>query len=411
MLAGFWEGSRIDDIALFEAMPKVERGEIPLGKFYDMEAAASPGVGCCPSISTANSMNCLAEAMGLALPGNGSIPAVYGGRISLARATGERIVALVREELRPSVLIRRENFENTVAVDMALGGSTNTVIHLIAIAHEIGIPIDLALFDHMGRTVPRLCNLVPNGPNFMEDLWRAGGVMTVMKELAKGGRMRTDTAGVTGRILRELLEEAPGGDGEVIRPVDRPYDPEGGIAVLYGNLAPDGAVIKQSALVHNRRRHRGPTRVFGTEEETVEAILTGIVKEGDVLVIRYEGPKGGPGMREMLLATSALVGSGLDRTVALITDGRFSGATRGLAVGHISPEAMEGGPIALVHDGDVIEIDVDRRTLTLEVTQEELHRRRSAWDPPAPKVTRGYLARYALLATSASTGAILKSHL
>lgn len=410
MLAGHWQGKRIDDISLFEAMPKVERGEISYRQFYDMEAAASPGVGCCPSISTANSMNCLAEAMGLALPGNGSIPAVYGSRIALARATGERIVALVQQDLRPSVLFRKENFENAIAVDMALGGSTNTVIHMMAIAHEAHIPVDMALFDRLGRITPQLCNLMPNGPHFMEDLWRVGGVMTVMKELAKGGMIQTSTTGITGRLLDELLLDAPSGDGEVVRPLNHPYNPEGGIAVLYGNLAPDGAIIKQSALSHDRRRQRGPARVFASEEETVEAILTGQVKEGEVLVIRYEGPKGGPGMREMLLATSALVGSGLDRTVALVTDGRFSGATRGPAVGHISPEAMEGGPIALVHDGDIIDIDVDSRALILDVTQEELCRRRLVWKAPAPKVSTGYLARYALLATSASTGAILNSH-
>ncbi len=411
MLAGRWEGNRIDDIALFESMPKVEAGRMSLGEFYDMEAAASTGVGCCPSISTANSMNCLAEALGIALPGNGSIPAVYGARIALARASGERIVSLAREDLRPSTLFKRENFENAITVDMALGGSTNTVIHMIAIAHEAGIPIDLALFDRLGKTVPRICNLIPNGPHFVEDLWQAGGVMTVMKELAKAGKISTGTGGVTGRPLAELLCAAVDGDGDVIRPVSHPFASEGGIAVLYGNLAPDGAVIKQSAIPSSRRHQRGPARVFESEEEAVDAILKGVVRTGEVMVIRYEGPKGGPGMREMLLATSALVGSELDRTVAIVTDGRFSGATRGPAIGHISPEAMEGGPIALVQDGDIVEIDVDRRCLVLEVGPEELTKRRADWTPPAPKVTTGYLARYALLATSASSGAILKSRL
>lgn len=409
MLAGFWKDCRIDDITVFEAMPRVESGEVPIEVLYKLEAAASPGVGCCPSIATANTMNCLAEAIGLALPGNGAIPAVAGERIALARATGERIVGLVQEDLCPDRIFTLKNFENAVAVDMAVGGSTNSVLHLMALAHEAGIPLDLDLFDKMSRTVPRLCNLNPNGPDFMEDLWRSGGIPAVMKELDRGGLIHRDVLTVAAEPLGNLLDNAPCGDGEVIRPLSHPRDRQGGIAILRGNLAPGGAVIKQSALAPDRRFHRGPARVFMREEDAVEAILKGGIREGDVIVIRYEGPKGGPGMREMLLATSTLVGSGMDRSVALVTDGRFSGATRGPAVGHISPEAMEGGPIAVVREGDVIGIDVESRKLTMEVDETEVERRLRDWHAPEPKVTRGYLARYATLATSASTGAILKS--
>jgi dihydroxy-acid dehydratase len=304
-----------------------------------------------------------------------------------------------------------KNFENAVAVDMAIGGSTNSVLHLMAMAHEAGLPVGLELFDRMSRTVPRLCNLKPNGPDFMEDLWRAGGIPAVMKELAAGGLIHLDTKTVAGEALGDLLRGVHPGDGKIIRPLSNPWDDEGGIAVLHGNLAPEGAIIKQSAVARDRRHQRGPARVFESEEDAVAAILKGVVQGGEVVVIRYEGPKGGPGMREMLLATSTLVGSGRDRSVALLTDGRFSGATRGLAVGHLSPEAMEGGPIAIVKDGDLIEIDVAQRRLTLEVDPIELAKRLRGWLAPAPKVTRGYLARYGLLATSASTGAILKSHL
>jgi dihydroxy-acid dehydratase len=281
----------------------------------------------------------------------------------------------------------------------------------MAIAYEAGIPLGLELFDRMSRTVPRLCNLRPNGPDFMEDLWRAGGIPAVMKELEAGDLLHLDTKTVAGGTLGELLQSVNRGDGEIIRPVSNPWDDEGGIAVLYGNLAPEGAIVKQSALARSRRFHRGPARVFESEEDAVEATLKGLVQEGDVIVIRYEGPKGGPGMREMLLATSTLVGSGLDRSVALVTDGRFSGATRGLAVGHVSPEAMEGGLIAVVKNGDVIEIDVEQRRLNLEVGPAEADERFRVWQAPAPKVTSGYLARYGLLATSASTGAVLKSRI
>ncbi len=411
MWSGFWRGNRIDDITIFEMMPKVERGAVPLAELHEIEKAASPGVGCCPSIATANTMNCLAEAIGLALPGNGAIPAVSAERTVLARETGKRIVGLIQEDFRPDRIFAMKNFENAVAVDMAIGGSTNSVLHLMAMAHEAGIPLGLHLFDRMSRTVSRLCNLRPNGPDFMEDLWRAGGIPAVMKELEAGNLVHLEAETVAGGTLGDLLKDAHAGDGEIIRPLSNPWDREGGIAVLYGNLAPEGAIIKQSALARSRRRHRGPARVFESEEDAVEAMLKGVVQEGEVIVIRYEGPKGGPGMREMLLATSTLVGTGLDRSVAMVTDGRFSGATRGPAVGHLSPEAMEGGLIAVVRDGDVIEIDVERRMLNLEVGPTEAGKRFEAWQAPAPKVTRGYLARYGLLATSASTGAVLKSRL
>ncbi|NLV25364.1 MAG: dihydroxy-acid dehydratase [Deltaproteobacteria bacterium] len=409
MLAGFWKGCRIDDINLFEAMPRVERGELPLQELHLMETAASPGVGACPSIATANTMNCLAEAMGLALPGNGTIPAVSGERIALARATGERIVGLVREGLLPKRIFTRDAFKNGIAALMALGGSTNAILHLLAIAHEAGVALDLDTFDRMSRTTPRLCNLKPNGPFFMEDLWRAGGVPAVLKELGRAGLLHLTAPTVAGLPLGDLLGSVAPADGTIVRSAADPFDAQGGIAILRGNLAPEGAVIKQSAT--ERRLHRGPARVFESEETAVEAMLGGNVREGDTLIIRYEGPKGGPGMREMLLATSTLVGCGLDRSVALVTDGRFSGATRGPAVGHVSPEAMEGGPIAVIRDGDIVVIDIENRMLTLEVGEPELRARLEAWKAPEPKVSRGYLARYALLATSAATGAVLKNRL
>jgi len=409
MLAGDWEGQKIDVIKVFELMPKVEKGEISMERFYDLEKAACPGIGCCSPIATANSMNCMAEAIGLALPGNGTIPAVYGERTALARATGQRIVGLVNQGLTPDKILKKENFENAIAVDMAIGGSTNTVLHLMAIAIEGDISVSLDDFDRLSRIVPRICNISPNGPYHMEDLWRAGGIGGVLKELSTNDLVNLDTMTATGKNLGENIRDVRITDNEIIRSPKDPYDNEGGIAILYGNLAPEGAVIKQSAVSEEMFHHGGRARVFDYEEYAVEAILAGKIDHGDVVVIRYEGPKGGPGMREMLMATSTLVGSGLGESVALVTDGRFSGATRGPAVGHISPEAMEGGPIAVVQDGDFIEIDIKSRKLNLEVSQDEIERRFRTWKALEPKVKKGYLSRYSHIASSASAGAVMTS--
>jgi dihydroxy-acid dehydratase len=409
MLAGDWEGEKIDVIKIFETMPQVEKQAFGLADFYDLEKAACPGIGCCSPIATANSMNCMAEAIGMTLPGNGTIPAVFGERTALARATGERVVTLVSEGLSPSKIVNKGNFENAIAVDMAIGGSTNTVLHLMAIAKEGGIQVSLDDFDRLSRVAPKLCNLSPNGPYHMEDLWRAGGIQAVLKELSENNLLVLDALTVTGKTVGENIREVTVRDREIIRAYSNPYNQEGGIAVLYGNLAPHGAVIKQSAVSEKMLYHKGPARVFDSEEETVEAILSGMINHGDVVVIRYEGPKGGPGMREMLLATSTLVGSGFGESVALVTDGRFSGATRGPAIGHVSPEAMEGGPMAVVRDGDIIEIDIRNRTLTVDVDEKEMERRLEAWNPPEPKVKKGYLMRYSHLASSAATGAVMRT--
>jgi dihydroxy-acid dehydratase len=411
MIAGDWKGGKIDVIRVLETMPKVEKGEVSLEEFYELERAASPGIGCCAPIATANSMNCIAEAIGLALPGNGTIPAVYAERTVLARATGEKVIELVNKGLTPDKIFTKKSFENGIAVDMAIGGSTNTVLHLMAIAYEGNIPINLDTFDQLSRMVPRLCNLSPNGPYHLEDLWRAGGIPGIIQELSKKDLISLDAMTVTGMTVQANIKGAQISNQEIIRPIENPYDVEGGIAILYGNLAPDGAVVKQSAVAREMLHNKGSAKVFDYEEEAVDAILQGRVGAGDVVVIRYEGPKGGPGMREMLLATSTLAGSGLDKSVALVTDGRFSGATRGAAIGHISPEAMEGGPIAIVQDGDLIEIDIKNRKLTLEVSPSEMEKRFKAWRAPEPKAKTGYLHRYSQMATSASTGAIMKSKL
>jgi dihydroxy-acid dehydratase len=361
---------------------------------------------------TANSMNCLAEALGLALPGNGTIPAVSAARVRLAKLAGLKVMELLARDLRPRAIATRAAFHNAIAVDMALGCSTNTILHVPAIAHEAGIEIPQRLFQEVSDRVPHLCNMSPAGPHHLDDLDRAGGVQGVMKRLAERGLVDLDVLTVTGETLGQNLAAAEIRDDtdmvRVIRPFDRPVHAEGGIAILTGNLAPDGAVVKQAAVAPSMRQRRGVARVFDGEEPAVEAVLGGRIRPGDVVVVRYEGPRGGPGMREMLAPTSAIVGMGLGEEVALITDGRFSGVTRGAAIGHISPEAAEGGPLALVEEGDTIEIDIPGRSLTLEVDDAELARRRAAWTPPEPRVKTGYLARYARMVTSASTGAILQ---
>lgn len=411
MLTGNFRGQEVDLITVFEAIGRVASGEMSEEELEELEGCACPGPGSCSGMFTANSMNCLSEALGIALPGNGTIPAVEAARLRLAKEAGMRVVELVREGLKPSDILTREAFENAIAVDMAFGGSSNTVLHLPAIAHEVGIELRLEDFNRISDHTPHLCNLSPAGPHHLQDLHRAGGIRALMGELAKGGLLHTDVMTVTGKRLGEVIEGAQVLDREVIRSLDEPYHRTGGLVALFGNLAPEGAVVKASAVASEMLSHEGPARVFDSEEEALDAILSRRISRGEVIVIRYEGPKGGPGMREMLAPTSAIVGVGMDKEVSLLTDGRFSGGTRGAAIGHISPEAAEGGPIALVRDGDIIRIDIPSRRLELLVSEEELRERRKAWSPPEPKIRRGYMARYAQMVTSASTGAILRERI
>jgi dihydroxy-acid dehydratase len=360
---------------------------------------------------TANSMNCLTEAIGLGLPGNGTIPAVSAARLRLAKQAGMQVMALMKKNLLPRDIATLAAFRNAMAVDMALGCSTNTVLHVPAIAHEAGLQLPLELFNQISRKTPHLCSLIPGGPHSLQDLDEAGGIPAVMAELAKTGVLDTGVPTVAGRTLAALLKGKRILDPEVIRPVSRPYHAEGGIAILFGNLAPEGAVVKQSAVAPEMMSHRGPARVFDSEPSAQKAILDQQIRKGDVVVIRYEGPKGGPGMQEMLSPTAAIIGLGLGRDVALITDGRFSGGTQGAAIGHVSPEAAAGGPIALVREGDLIEIDIPRKKLTLQVSREELARRRKDWKPQPPKIKSGYAYRYAQLVTSGRTGAVFREEL
>jgi len=408
MLAGDWRGHETDLTTVWEGVGQVTAGTMSAEEMLELEEVCCPGCGSCAGMFTANSMNCLAEALGLALPGNGTIPAVSAARVRLAKLAGLKVMELLARDLRPRAIATRQAFLNAIAVDMALGCSTNTILHVPAIAHEAGLSIPQQLFQEVSDRVPHLCNMSPAGPHHLDDLDRAGGVQAVMKRLAERGLVDLDVLTVSGATLGQNLESAEIRDEETIRPFDRPAHTEGGIAILTGNLAPDGAVVKQAAVAPAMRQRRGVARVFDGEEPAVAAILGGRIQPGDIVVVRYEGPKGGPGMREMLAPTSAIVGMGLGESVALVTDGRFSGVTRGAAIGHISPEAAEGGPLALVEEGDIIEIDIPGRSLTLDVDDTELARRRAAWTPPEPRVKTGYLARYAKMVTSASTGAILE---
>ncbi len=407
MMAGRFKFRKADVISVFEAVGLVKAESMNLEELAELEEKACPGCGSCAGMFTANSMNCLTEALGLGLPGNGTIPAVEAARIRLAKRAGMKVMELVDRDVRPRQIATPEAFRNAIAVDMALGCSTNTVLHVPAIAREAGITIDLDLFEEMSSRTPHLCSLSPAGPNHLEDLDAAGGVHAVLKELVQGGLADPEVLTVTGTTLRENLAKVAVLNSDVIRPLNNPHHPVGGIAILRGNLAPDGAVVKQSAVSEAMLRNTGRARVYDSEEDAVAAILEGGIKPGEIVVIRYEGPRGGPGMREMLNPTSALAGMGLDRSVALITDGRFSGGTRGAAVGHVSPEAAHGGPIALVNDGDEIIIDIPGKRIDLNVSEEELDRRRAAWKPPAPRVTEGYLARYAAQVSSADQGAVL----
>ena len=408
MLAGEWQGQETDLTTVWEGVGQVAAGKITREELADLEKTCCPGCGSCAGMFTANSMNCLTEALGLGLPGNGTVPAVSGARVRMAKEAGRKVMDLLAQGLRPREIVTREAFLNALAVDMALGCSTNTLLHVPAIANEAQISIPQDLFQEVSDRVPHLCNMSPAGPHHLDDLDRAGGVQAVMKRLAEQNMVDLDVMTVTGQTLGQNLEAASVRDEEVIRPFDRPVHARGGIAILKGNLAPDGAVVKQVAVAPSMLQRRGRARVFEWEEEAVTSILEGAIEAGDVVVIRYEGPKGGPGMREMLSATSAIVGVGLGEEVALITDGRFSGVTRGAAIGHVSPEAAEGGLIALVRDGDEIEIDIPGRSLNLMVEEEEIVRRRSAWASPEPRIKEGYLYRYAQMVTSANMGAILK---
>ncbi len=408
MLAGECGGKTIDLITVFEGMGRLKVGEISTDELKELEENACPGAGSCSGMFTANSMNCLTEALGIALPGNGTIPAIDAARIRLAKETGRQIMALVDQGTTFRQFLSPEAFHNAVAVDMAFGGSTNTSLHLPAIAHEAGVPLPLTAFNDISEKTPHICNMSPGGPHHIEDLHRAGGIQAIMKQLAAANLLYTQCLTATGKNMADNLQTAAVRDHEVIRPLDNPYHAAGGLAVLQGNLAVDGAVVKQAAVAPEMLVHEGPARVFNSEEEAFDAIINRRIQPGDVLVIRYEGPKGGPGMREMLSPTSAIAGVGLDKEVALLTDGRFSGGTRGAAIGHISPEAADGGLIGLVEEGDLIAIDIPGKKLTLKVTDEILARRRESWQPLPAKITTGYMARYARQVTSASTGAVFK---
>ena len=409
MLAGRLQDGRRSCLShMFEAVGAYKAGKLDEAGVEDYENNACPTCGSCSGMSTANSMNCLTEGIGMALRGNGTIPAVYSARLRLAKHTGMQIMELVERNIRPRDIMTEAAFHNVETLDMALGCSTNSMLHLPAIAHECGIELSLAFANDISRRTPNLCHLAPAGDTFMEDLDRAGGVYAVMKELTKKGLLDTSGITATGRTVAENLEGVENLDHDIIRPIENPYSPYGGIAVLKGSLAPEGCVVKQSAVAAEMMVHTGPARVFDSEDEAIAAIYAGKIVSGDVVVIRYEGPKGGPGMREMLNPTSAIAGMGLDREVALITDGRFSGATRGASIGHISPEAALGGPIAYVEEGDAIAIDIPNCKIELLVDEATLAARKAKWVCPEPKVKTGYLARYAKLVTSAARGAVLE---
>ena len=393
---------------MFEAVGAYKAGKLDDAGVEEYEENACPTCGSCSGMYTANSMNCLTEAIGMALPGNGTIPAVWSARLRLAKHAGMQIMELVKQDIKPRDIMTEAAFHNAEAIDMALGCSTNSMLHLPAIAHECGIELDFDMANGISQKTPNLCHLAPAGDTFMEDLERAGGVYAVMAELAKKNLIDTSLLTCTGKTIAENLEGVVNRDQNIIRPIDNPYSPYGGIAVLKGNLAPDGCVVKQSAVAEEMMVHTGPARVFDSEDDAIAAIYAGKIVAGDVVVIRYEGPKGGPGMREMLNPTSAIAGMGLDKEVALITDGRFSGATRGASIGHVSPEAALGGPIAYVQEGDIIHIDIPNCKIDMEVDEAELERRKAAWVCPEPRIKTGYLARYAKLVTSAARGAVLE---
>ncbi len=407
MLAGRVGGHKTSLSSMFEAVGSYNSGKITFDELMEYENKACPSCGSCSGMYTANSMNCLTEVLGMGLRGNGTIPAVYSERIQLAKRAGMKIMELLEKDIKPRDIMTEDAFRNALTMDMALGCSTNSMLHLPAIAHECGIDLNLDIANEISAHTPNLCHLAPAGRTYMEDLNEAGGIYAVMNEINKLGLLKTDLITCTGKTVAENIEGVVNRDPEIIRTVDNPYSPTGGIAVLRGNLAPDSCVVKRSAVAPEMLRHSGPARVFDCEEDAMAAINGGLINEGDVVVIRYEGPKGGPGMREMLNPTSAIMGSGLGSSVALITDGRFSGATRGASIGHVSPEAAVGGPIALIEDGDIIEIDIPANTINVKLSDEELAARKAKWQPREPKITTGYLARYQKLVSSGAQGAIL----
>jgi len=400
-------GQKIDLITVFEAVGAVKAGTMDAENLRAIEDAACPTCGSCAGMFTANSMNCLTEVIGMGLPGNGTIPAVYSARVRLAKKAGIQVLDLWEKQITARTIMTPEAFQNALTVDMALGCSTNTVLHLPAIAAEAGVRLDLSMINAISEKTPHICSLSPGGSHHIQDLNRAGGIQAVLKTLADEGLVQTDCLTATGGSIAGNIAGRQVLDPEVIRPLDRAYHRQGGLAVLYGNLAPDGCVVKQSAVLEEMMRHEGPARVFDSEEAATEAIMEGRINKGDVIVVRYEGPRGGPGMREMLTPTSAIAGMGLDAHVALLTDGRFSGGSRGAAVGHISPEAAQGGTIALIREGDRIAIDIPAKTVTLKVSDDEIEQRRTNWQAPEPKIREGYMARYARQVSSASQGAIV----
>ena len=407
MLAGHVDGRKRSLSSMFEAVGAYEAGKMTAEKVEEYVNKVCPTCGSCSGMYTANSMNCMTEVLGMGLRGNGTIPAVYSERIRLAKHAGMKVMELLKNNVRPSDIMTKKAFLNCLTVDMALGCSTNTMLHLPAIAHEAGVELNMDIANEISAKTPNLCHLAPAGPTYMEDLNEAGGVYAVMNELSKKGLLYEDQITVTGKTVGENIKDVHNLNPEVIRPIDNPYMAQGGIAVLKGNIAPDTGIVKQSAVVPEMMVHEGPARVFDCEEDTIKAIKGGDIVPGDVVVIRYEGPKGGPGMREMLNPTSAIAGMGLGDSVALITDGRFSGASRGASIGHVSPEAAVGGPIALIEEGDIIKIDIPNNSLNVDVSDEELAKRKEKWQPREPKITDGYLRRYAALVTSGNRGAVL----
>jgi len=399
---------KIDLITVFESVGAVQSGKMTQDQLAAIEDAACPTCGSCAGMFTANSMNCLTEAIGMGLPGNGTIPAVMSSRIRLAKEAGMKIPSLIEKQITPKKIMTENAFMNALVVDMALGCSTNTVLHLMAIAKEASVHIDLNRINTISKTTPHICSLSPGGKHHVEDLNRAGGIQAVIKELCRSGLIHQNCLTVTGNTVEENIKDARVLDIDVVRSVESPYHRQGGLAVMFGNLAPKGCVVKQSAVVDEMLCHEGPARVFDSETEATRAIMEGKIRKGDVLVIRYEGPMGGPGMQEMLTPTSAIAGMELDAQVALVTDGRFSGGSRGASIGHVSPEAMQGGPIAIIQDGDMIAIDIPGKKITLKVPDREIEDRLSRWSPPEPKITHGYLGRYSQMVSSASDGAVLK---
>ena len=408
MLAGHVKGHKTSLSSMFEAVGAYAAGNMSEEDVKEFENKACPTCGSCSGMYTANSMNCLTEVLGMGLRGNGTIPAVYSERIKLAKHAGMKVMEMYEKNIRPRDIMTKEAIMNALTMDMALGCSTNSMLHLPAIAHEAGVELNVDIANEISARTPNLCHLAPAGPTYIEDLNEAGGIYAVMKEISKKGLLNLDCMTVTGRTVGENIKDCVNRNPEVIRPVENPYSQTGGIAILKGNLAPDSAVVKRSAVAPEMLKHEGPARVFDCEEDAIDAIKSGRIVAGDVVVIRYEGPKGGPGMREMLNPTSAIAGMGLGSTVALITDGRFSGASRGASIGHASPEAAVGGPIALVEEGDIISIDIDNHKLNVLVSDEEMAARKARWQPRTPQVTTGYLARYASLVTSAERGAVLQ---